>query len=571
MSFSPIALFAYNRPSHTKKALDAIALNLEAKESELFIFCDGPKSNANLDIINRINRVVEIAQAENRFKQVNVFVKDENFGLSKSIILGVSQIVEQYGKVIVLEDDIVVGNYFLKFINKGLELYDGEKEVYGVTGYGFPSSKKISDTTYFLPIMSSWGYATWADRWKKINFNGAELLRIVKEKGLQLELDFGYLNYSQMLKDQVQGKNDSWAIRFYVSMFLEKGVFLFPNKSLLKNIGLDGSGVHCLNSNNSEKQDSYSSKMDIEIVKKPVCIKNRNIKIIKRGNLKNSQILMNTLKKKIRKTIAPEVIQLIKRKINFKQNKELERLKRMPRYIKTNTILFGKKIEVPDSASYTFMYKEIFEENIYKFKTKNSKPYIIDGGANIGLSTIYFKLLFPESNIVSFEPDLKIFNYLKVNIEAFGFKNIDLLNKGIWKENTKLLFNSEGADGGLISEIAKDKESSEFVQVVSLNPFLEQPVDFLKLDIEGAETIVLKDIANNLKNVERIFVEYHSMVGQPQTLNEVIEILTKANFRLYMSIPGNNSIKSPLMGLKKYNNMDLQLNIFGYKEKHFSP
>src|SRR5690606_5512850 len=124
----------------------------------------------------------------------------------------------------------------------------------------------------------------------------------------------------------------------------------------------------------------------------------------------------------------------------------------IPRYTKTSVQLEGIEIIIPDLASFRFMHKEIFEQEIYKFKTSTPEPYIIDGGANIGLATIYFKKLYPFSRIVSFEPDLKIFETLKQNIGVFNFKSIELIQKGLWNQNTKLLFKSEGADAGLIAE-----------------------------------------------------------------------------------------------------------------------
>jgi len=276
-------------------------------------------------------------------------------------------------------------------------------------------------------------------------------------------------------------------------------------------------------------------------------------------------MLVKKLKKVIRKLIAPEIIQLIERKAKSSLILKNDFLN-PPRYTETTTFLNGKKIIVPDNASFTFMHKEIFEDEIYKFTTQNSEPYIIDGGANIGLASIYFKNLFPSARIVAFEPDPEIFNVLKNNIEEFNFSKIDLVQKGLWNCETKLKFLSEGADAGLITNLDKTRSSSLEIETTSLKAYLNQSVDFLKLDIEGAETVVLNDIENDLDKVDRIFVEYHSFVNQPQTLNVIIDILRRAKFRVYMSIPGNNSIRSPFMGLIPYNNMDFQLNIFGYKE-----
>jgi FkbM family methyltransferase len=272
------------------------------------------------------------------------------------------------------------------------------------------------------------------------------------------------------------------------------------------------------------------------------------------------------MKKTLGKLVPPEIIQLTKRKLSLYKSKEVESLLNFPRYTKTTFNLKRSEITIPDSASFVFMYREIFIDEIYRFKTTSAVPYIVDCGANIGLASIYLKLLHPAAKIVSFEPDSEIYSILDSNIKSFKFTDVEVVNKGLWNETKKLSFKSEGADGGLISDIDKTVIATHSIDVISLKPYLQQHVDFLKLDIEGSETIVLKDIEEDLSRVDRIFVEYHSFVNQSQTLNEVIDILTKAHFRLYMSIPGNNSVKSPLMGLKEYNNMDFQLNIFGYKE-----
>ncbi|TXE17132.1 FkbM family methyltransferase [Psychroserpens burtonensis] len=272
----------------------------------------------------------------------------------------------------------------------------------------------------------------------------------------------------------------------------------------------------------------------------------------------------------MKKYIPPEIKALLKRKLKIRASKpanELDKLKLVPRYTKTNATIDGIKWQIPDSASFLFMYDEIFRTEIYKFKTKNQSPYIIDGGANIGLASIYFKQLYPDAEIVAFEPDPEIYNILEANVKSYAFDNVKLIKKGLWNKETTLKFRSEGADAGLLETFNEsDHTNSQNITVTSLRPYLQKPIDFLKLDIEGAETVVLKDIAEDLDKVARIFVEYHSFKGEQQTLNELINILTEAKFRIYMSIPGDNSIKSPFMGLSNYNNMDFQLNIFGFKE-----
>jgi len=565
MKLAPIILFVYNRPWHTVQTLEALSLNYLADKSTLYIYCDGPKENAKPEDLKNIKEVRKIIKEKQWCKEVIVNERNENLGLAESVIQGVTEVIEKHDRAIVLEDDIVTGTYFLKFMNDGLNIYENEPQVFGVSGYRFPASTKINSQTYFLPIMSSWGYGTWQDRWKKINYDGVELLSLIETKGIGNKLDFGNIKYYQMLKDQVLGKNDSWAVRFYVSMLLQKGVFLYPNQSLLKNIGFDGTGVHC-----SDKPSSYVTDFlkdtNIEMIKKPVVLNTNRVLAFQNHDLEVNKNRIRRLKKSILKLVPPKAKSFIKQKLGIKKDATnpdpFYFLKNIPRYIKTKATLKGHEIDIPDSASFLFMYKEIFEDHIYKFETSNPVPYIIDGGANIGLSSIYLKLLYPKSKIIAFEPDTTIYNYLKKNIDAFNFKGIELINKGLWNKETTLSFKMEGADAGLLTE----EGATDTVPVISLKPYLNKKVDFLKLDIEGAETVVLKDIEENLSMVDRIFIKYHSFVGEKQSLNEVINILANAKFRLYISSPGITS-KSPFCKVNTYLNMDMQLNIYGSKEK----
>ncbi|WP_228850338.1 FkbM family methyltransferase [Aegicerativicinus sediminis] len=566
MELAPIVLFVYNRPEHTLKTLRALSENDLADKSELYIFADGPKPGADSQTLEDISRTREVLGQAQWCKEVHILERETNIGLANSVIDGVTQIVNKYGKVIVLEDDIVTSTGFLTYMNIGLNMYTSETRVYGISGYKFPSFKPILDDTFFLPIMSSWGYGTWKDRWNRINFDAKDLFEKVKIKGVLNKLNFGNLNFKQMLIQQIEGEIDSWAIRFYVSMFLDKGLFLYPRESLLINIGFDGSGVHC-NDDPIKNEEELTSNVIINCAKLKVNLKksilkkyipnNYNIiKVIKR-NKRHIRVVLSGFKSKLQnKFFGPKLggDKLI-----------LEKIRESPRFTRMDFQINNMNLTIPDSASFYFMYKEIFHQHIYKFITDVKEPYIIDGGANIGLSSIYLKRLFPNSKIIAFEPDPNIFNYLVKNITQNNINGVELINKGLWNREDSLKFKSEGADGGVLQAINPDSDFTEVsVDLISLRPYLNEKIDFLKLDIEGAETVVLNDIFDVLDNVDRIFVEYHSMVGQPQTLNEVIDRLTKSNFRLFISSPGFSN-KSPLLERFTYNNMDMQLNIFGIK------
>jgi FkbM family methyltransferase len=244
---------------------------------------------------------------------------------------------------------------------------------------------------------------------------------------------------------------------------------------------------------------------------------------------------------------------------------ECERLQEYPRYEPTTAHLLDHTIEIADAASYLSMKQEIFDLEIYKFSANRSDPMIIDCGANIGLSVIYLKGLYPHATVVAFEPDQQVFSILKRNVAAFGLSQVELREQAVWSEITKLDFYKEGADGGRIAALNSDTENIAQIDTVRLRDFLHHRVDFLKLDIEGAEYAVLDDCRDCLENVERIFVEFHSFADRPQRLGELLEILERAGFRLHVTNPGLTS-PHPFMERRVSAGMDLQCNIHAFRQ-----
>ncbi len=241
----------------------------------------------------------------------------------------------------------------------------------------------------------------------------------------------------------------------------------------------------------------------------------------------------------------------------------INQLKDVKRYEPGTINFLNHQLRYTDSASLVFTYREIFKNEIYRFSSTCHNPYIIDAGANIGISVLYFKFLFPNSEIIAFEPDQKIYDILEQNVKEFDLKNVKLINKGLWSEDKELLFFSEGADAGRIS-LDSHKPHNNKVQVTRLRDYLRRPVDLLKIDIEGAETVVLKDCQDMLYNVKNIFVEYHSFEGQEQSLPELLTILKKSGFRLNINAPGLVS-RNPFLKIETYSGMDMQLNIYGIR------
>ncbi|MFA7245503.1 MAG: FkbM family methyltransferase [Candidatus Magasanikbacteria bacterium] len=216
---------------------------------------------------------------------------------------------------------------------------------------------------------------------------------------------------------------------------------------------------------------------------------------------------------------------------------------------------------VPDSLSFVYQFKEIFVDQIYKFKNVSDEPIIYDCGANVGTSILYFKKNYPNAIIKAFEPDKKIFSYLKNNLIDNGINNVLLENNAVWINNDGISFSSDGADGG--SMFGADNVT--LVSSVRLRDLLskEKLVDMLKMDIEGSEVEVIMDCVDVLDKVNNLFVEYHSWSKQPQKLDELLQVLSKAGFRYYLQTIKIQS--EPFVNKGSGMLMDLQLNISAYR------
>lgn len=233
------------------------------------------------------------------------------------------------------------------------------------------------------------------------------------------------------------------------------------------------------------------------------------------------------------------------------------------RYIPEKVSFFGKKIKIVDGPTFYSGYKEIFQKKIYEFVSEKENPLIIDCGSNIGLSIIFFKMLYPSSKVIAFEPDPVIFQALKENIGAFKFQDIQLNNKAVWVKEGETDFSLEGGYSGRI--LKGDEEGRKIpVPTVDLSVILEKnEVDFLKLDIEGAEYEVLLKCEHSLRNVKHIFVEYHSHFSEEQSLDEILSLFKRNSYRYQIQEAFVN--KKPFVERKLMAGMDLQLNIFAYK------
>jgi len=251
------------------------------------------------------------------------------------------------------------------------------------------------------------------------------------------------------------------------------------------------------------------------------------------------------------------------------KHKELNKLSKLPRYTPGKySWKRGATLEFPDAASFVSIYKGLFIEQIYKFNTEKKNPLIIDCGANMGLSVIYCKELYPDAKVIAFEPERTIHSYLQKNVHSLGLKDVQLVSKAVWSKNETLMFRNEGADASRIaSGIDKNEDFSSTyeVEAVRLSEFIDREVDFLKLDIEGAEVEVMKEIEPKLRYVKNIFVEYHSFEKSAQELNVLLDILSRNNFHYYIDSP-NRMKQMPFVDDSTFLSMDFFLHIYATRQ-----
>jgi len=262
--YAPVVLFVYNRPDHTRLTVEALKKNAHAQESDLIVYSDAARSEKQTATVAEVRLYLRQITG---FRAVTIVEREENMGLARSIIDGVTAIVNKYGRIIVLEDDMVTSPYFLTYMNDALDKYATVDRVVSIHGYVYPVERPLP-ATFFLPGADCWGWATWQRGWDCFNGDGKYLLAELKRRKLARVFDYnGTYPFFRMLEDQTQGKNNSWAIRWYASAFLADKLTLYPGTSLVHNIGNDNSGTHC----------GESAELDTSLSEAPISLGNIDI------------------------------------------------------------------------------------------------------------------------------------------------------------------------------------------------------------------------------------------------------------------------------------------------------
>ena len=241
-SIAPVILFVYNRPDHTIRTLTALEKNKQADQTTLYIYSDAAKNENSIDAVAEVRKIIHKPWD---FKQVVIVERAENWGLAANVIDGVTKVVNEHGRIIVLEDDLETSAFALDYFNQALTHYKDEDQVMEISGYGYPLKdlNKLPET-FFFRVANSWGWATWDRAWKHFNPNIDELVSdFTAEQIHQFSIE-GKENFWKQVQEFKAGKINSWAIRWYASVFKKNGLVLYPRNSMTQNIGNDGSGTH---------------------------------------------------------------------------------------------------------------------------------------------------------------------------------------------------------------------------------------------------------------------------------------------------------------------------------------
>lgn len=264
MMYAPLVLFAYKRVDKLEECLEALQSNTGVENHILYVFCDGPKKEEDIFKVKEVRDYLHEFKNKKVFKEVCIIESDINKGLAKSIISGVSDVISNYGKVIVLEDDIITTSDFLEYMNSALEYYEKLEQYGSISAFTLPIKglTKYEKDIYVTRKGECWGWGTWKDRWEKVDWSVSDFQEFITNRSIQKEFSQIQYGIDKMLIAQMEGKIDSWAVRWCYHLFKNELLTVYPKVSKTKNIGFDGSGTHC-----GEEMDTYSMLLDENIKK----------------------------------------------------------------------------------------------------------------------------------------------------------------------------------------------------------------------------------------------------------------------------------------------------------------
>ncbi len=243
-NLAPVIIFTYNRLDTLKLVIEKLQKNILVEETELFIFSDYPKKEKDLESVNKVKNFLH---SVNGFKSITIIERKENYGLAKNIIEGVTEIINNYEKVIVLEDDLITSKNFLCYMNQALEFYKEDKRIFAISGYtgNLPALRNLNDEGYLSYRPCSWGWATWKKEWDNNDWDVKDFDSFIKDRKAVKKFNRGGIDMTRMLRHCIEGKNHSWAIRWSYTMYKLNKYCFYPKVSKIQNVGFGEDATNC--------------------------------------------------------------------------------------------------------------------------------------------------------------------------------------------------------------------------------------------------------------------------------------------------------------------------------------
>lgn len=558
---TPVLFLVFNRLDTTKKVFERIK---EIRPKYLYVAADGARESKKGEdkkcqlvreyILNSIDWECE----------VKTLFREKNLGCGRAVSSAIDWFFENVEQGIILEDDVLPHQNFFNFCEFMLNLYRDDEKIMHLSGTTFLDNSSLIKHQYYLSKhIHVWGWATWKNKWKKYSFTLQMLDEDRVKKAIQSHC-FGnqdlYLYWNNIFEQVKNGKIDTWDYQWMFAIWLNNGWAINPKDNVISNIGFGDNATHTTDIGHWSAElpfqidsDTYSYIPELKYEKKIDIFLNK--KIFSHLYISKKQPMIYRVLNKVKRIIN---------KVRNTSNDTIEIPNLSQRYVSGVSDIAGFPIHYVDAPTFFYGYEEIFKDQIYAFKAKSEYPLIIDCGANIGLATIFFKNKYPQARIIAFEPDPNIFKVLNKNISELQLSNVEVFQEAIWINNHGVEFNLEG---GFSGRIPYDKEvENNIIKVPTkrLKDLLKEEIDFLKIDIEGAENDVIFDIKDSLGNVNNIFIEYHSYSEKEQRLHEILQILNQNDFRYHIQEAFVR--EQPFIERNTMLGMDLQLNIYGYRK-----
>ncbi len=591
----PVVLLIFKRPHTTARVLAEIA---RVRPPKLLVVADGPRPDrpgeaeqcaAARAVIERVDWPCEVLTN----------YAAHNMGCADRVASGIDWAFTQVESAIILEDDCVPHPTFFRYCAELLDYYRDDTRIMAVSGDNFQQGQpRTAYSYYFSRYAHCWGWATWRRAWQHYD-HGMRLWPLMRHnrwlyRMLQDETVARY--WERIFQRVYAGQIDSWAYRWQLACWLQRGLTTLPEMNLVSNIGFDESSTHT--KKGSAGAALALRSMQFPLRHPPFVVRHhqadvfterhhffirstsagqrayRQVRHIIRKIARAPRRILPTIHRNETQHPRPwqarELARALKRRISGQRvsperalyERLVAELRSTPRYTERHVQVYGWHLTLPDTASFLSAFQEIFERQSYAFPTDKSAPCIVDLGANIGLSVLFFKRLYPRARIIAFEADPHIFRYLEQNVHGNGYTDVLLQNKAAWNSTTTLSFRPEGADAGRV--VTEAGEGVIAVAAVDIADLLRAyPVDFLKIDIEGAEEHVLPAAREFLPAIPCVFVEYHSSPDKAQTLHQLLNLLHECGFRV--QIHSARTCARPFMQSTTYAGFDMQLNIFAYR------